>query len=279
MATFVPYKTYFYNQFHGMASLIVTSIGKEQSPPGFVHGPEIRTSYSLHFCLKGGGTVRINNRVYPVKAGQLMLVYPNMKVYPKADHQNPWELCWVGFTGADARLLTEAIGFSPFHPVVDMPCNSHNQIEALFMDVYANRGDRPAQIVGMTAKLYSCLSFLMAQTMHAFPHTPGCEYVHPACDYISLHYQEKLTIDDIAAVVGVSRSCLFRAFKANMAMSPLDYLTEHRVKASCNLLEQGNLSIKEIAYQCGFSSPLYYSKVFKKVMGICPKQYMDHISN
>ncbi|MGE4585286.1 MAG: AraC family transcriptional regulator [Sphaerochaeta sp.] len=278
MATFVPYKNYFYNQFHGMASLIVCSVGNEQSSPGFVHGPDVRTMYSLHFCLQGGGTLRSNNRVHKVETGDLMLVYPNIKVYPKADHQNPWEMCWVGFTGGDARLLTDAIGFSPLHPVIKTNPSSRARIEETFRDIYSCRGDRPAQIVGMTGKLYTCLSFLMSQTSHAFPHNPGREYIEPACEYIALNYAKKITIEDIATATGVSRSCLYRAFMANLSQSPIEYLSAYRIKVSCNLLEKGELSIKEVAYACGFSNALYYNRVFKKVMGFPPTNYLDHLS-
>lgn len=278
MATFVPYKNYFYNQFHGMSSLIVHSVGIEQSSPGFVHGPDVRQFYSLHFCLHGGGTLKTNNKVHKVGVGDLMLIYPHTKVYPKADRQNPWELCWVGFTGGDARLLTDAIGFTPLKPVLPTPTTSRERIEETFREIYGCRGDRPAQIVGMTGKLYTCLSFLMTLTSQAFPHNPGLEYIEPACEYIAANYEKKITVEQIAEAIGVSRSCLYRAFLANMSLSPLDYLTEYRIKASCNLLEKGCYSLKEIAYQCGFTNALYYSKVFKKVMGFAPTSYLDHLS-
>jgi AraC-like DNA-binding protein len=130
----------------------------------------------------------------------------------------------------------------------------------------------------MTGKLYTCLSFLMTQTSKAFPHNPGLEYIEPACEYIAANYQKKITVEEIAEAAGVSRSSLYRAFLANMSLSPLDYLTEYRVKVSCNLLEKGCRSLKEIAYQCGFTNALYYSKVFKKVMGFPPTNYLDHLS-
>jgi len=276
LARFVPYKNYFYNQFHGMSSLVVCSVGCEQSPPGFVHGPNVRKFYTLHYCMKGTGALTMNGKTYTVHPGDLLLIYPNVKVYPKADHRNPWELSWVGFSGSDARLLTDAIGFSPFRPVLSLPAIAN--VHDLIMDIYDHKGDLPAEVVGMTARLYTCFSFLMERTHHAFPSNPGSEYVQRACDFISSHYGEKLTVDDIASHVGVSRSCLYRSFMANMSVSPLDYLTEHRVKASCNLLGQGGLSMKEIAYSCGFSNALYYSTVFKKVMGISPTDYLSHVS-
>lgn len=261
-----------------MSSLIVTRVGKEQSPPGFVHGPDVRNSYTLHFSLKGGGVLRMGNRSHPVGLGDLLLIYPNVKVYPKADRQDPWELCWVGFTGSDARLLTDAIGFSPLSPVMQTNVQSRPEIQRLFMDIYASRGDRPSQVVEMTGKLYLCLSFLMSQTRKAFPRNPGFEYIEKACDYIANNYQRAITVDEIAQAVGISRSSLYRSFMANMSMSVQDFLTEYRIKASCNLLEDGKLSLKEIAYQCGFANSLYFSQVFKRVMGFPPTRYRDHLS-
>lgn len=278
MATFVPYKNYFYNQFHGMSSLIVTTVGTEQSPPGFVHGPDVRAFYTLHFCIKGKGTLRTSNRTHTVVPGDLMLIYPNVKIYPKADRQDPWELCWVGFTGSDARLLTDAIGFTPLKPVMATPHQSHKRIEELFAEIYDNRGDRPALIVAMTGKLYSCLAFLMGQTSKAFVKNPGFEYIEAACEFIAANYEKKISVDEIAQAVGISRSSLYRAFMTNLSMSVQEYLTDYRIKASCNLLEKGELGLKEVAYRCGFANPLYYSQVFKRVMGFPPTRYRDHLS-
>lgn len=274
MAIFVPYKNYFYSQFRGMSSMVVTTVGTEQSPPGFVHGPDIRVSYILHFCLKGKGTLHVGNCPHLVKAGNLMLIYPNVKIIPKADRQDPWELCWVGFTGSDARLLTDAIGFTPLKPVMQTNERDREKIKYCFEEIYGSRGDRPSQVVDMTGKLYSCLSFLMGQANQSFSRNPSYVYIEVACQYIADNYAKKITVDEIAEAVGISRSCLYRAFMTNLSLSVQDYLTEYRIKASCNLLEKGRLGLKEVAYQCGFASSLYYSQVFKRVMGFPPSRYL-----
>ena len=278
MATFVPYKNYFYNQLHGMSSLVVATVGKEQSSPGFVHRPDVRAFYTLHFCIRGKGTLRTSNKTHTVVPGDLMLIYPNVKIYPKADRQDPWELCWVGFTGSDARLLTDAIGFTPLTPIMATEPRSKEKIEQLFMNIYESRGDLPAQIVAMTGKLYSCLAFLMGQTIRAFAKNPSFEYVESACEFIAANYGNKIRVDEIAQAVGVSRSSLYRAFMTNLSMSVQEYLTDYRVKASCNLLEKRELGLKEVAYRCGFANSLYYSQVFKRVMGFPPTEYRKHLS-
>ncbi len=278
MATFTPYKNYFYTQFHGLSSMVVTTVGNEQSSPGFIHRPNIRESYTLHFCLEGTGTLTANTRDYPVQVGDLMLIYPGVKIQPQADFDDPWNLCWVGFSGSDARLLTDAVGFSPLQPVISMAPESWERIRSAFFDIYESRGDRPAQLVGMTGKLYSCLSFLMTQTHTPFPRKPGFAYIEPALTYIAENYHKNITVSDIAQAVGISRSSLYRTFRANLAVNVQQYLTEYRIRVSCSLLEDGSIGLKEIAYRCGYANALYYSQVFKRVMGLSPTQYRDHLS-
>lgn len=274
--SFTPYKNYFYNKFISLSSLTVCSTGEEQSAPGFIHGPEVRTYYAIHYCLKGTGILKMNGQSFSVHPGDMFLIYPNMKVYPTADLENPWKLAFIGFTGSDARLLTDACGFSPFNPVLDI--QEKETTYRLMQELYAHRGDRPAEIVSMTAHLYTLLAHLMATTKQAFPHNPGSQYIGPACTYIDNHYQEHISVDDIASAVGISRSALYRAFMANLSTSPIDYLNEHRVKVSTNLLLHKDLSMKEISFACGFNNPLYYSNVFKKFMGMSPTDYRRHQS-
>lgn len=270
----IPYKNYFYNKFISLSSLTVCSTGIEQSAPGFVHGPEVRSYYTFHYCITGKGVLKMNGGTFPVQEGDLFLIYPSMKVYPIADEESPWELTFIGFTGNDARLLTDACGFSPSSPVQNIP--EKKTTHRMILDIYEHRGDRPAEIVSMTARLYALMSHLMSTTQQRFPHTPGQQYIGPACDYIDDHFQEHISVDDIADAIGISRSSLYRAFMTTMAISPIDYLNEHRVKVSANLLLQKDLTLKEISFACGFSNPLYYSTVFKKFMGMSPTDYRRH---
>jgi AraC-like DNA-binding protein len=279
MTAFYPYKNFFYNQFHGMSNLVVTTVGHEQSSPGFVHLPDVRKSYTLHFCVKGKGVLRANNLSFPVSVGDVMLIYPNVKIRPQADRKDPWHLYWVGFTGSEARLLTDAIGFSPLKPVIPISHQNWDKTRDAFLDVYEGRGDSPAQIIQMTGKLYCCIAYLMTQTSNPFPRSSGFEYVETACAFIAENYHKRISVLDIAEAAGVSRSCLYRSFVANLSMSPLEYLTDYRIKASCALLDRKNLPLKEIAFLCGFSNALYFSQVFKSVMGISPSLYLKHVSD
>ena len=98
-------------------------------------------------------------------------------------------------------------------------------------------------------------------------------YVIKSIEYISSNYGSPITVDDIAAYVGLSRSYLCRAFQAVLGKSPKEFLSEYRIKQACYLLTHNNMSMMDIAESVGFDNSLYFSRVFHKQMGMPPTEY------
>ena len=84
-----------------------------------------------------------------------------------------------------------------------------------------------------------------------------------------------ITVDDLIAATGMSRSSLNRKMHELFNLSPKDFLQEARIKHACSLLKQTDLSVKEIAYSCGFSNPHYFATSFKATTGLTPSEYRD----
>lgn len=97
--------------------------------------------------------------------------------------------------------------------------------------------------------------------------------------YISDHYPEKVSLDEIAAAGAVSRSKACRLFQNFIHQTPFDYLKQYRVEKSAALLRDTSLSVSEISWRCGFSSPSYYTSVFHEQKGKTPKEYRRFIEN
>lgn len=93
--------------------------------------------------------------------------------------------------------------------------------------------------------------------------------------FIQEHYTEKLTLDEIAACAGLSKSECCRFFRSRMNQSLFDYLLEYRIEQSLPLLLDENMNITETALSCGFSTPSYYTKIFRKYMGCTPRSYRE----
>ncbi len=80
-------------------------------------------------------------------------------------------------------------------------------------------------------------------------------------------------IDDLADAMGMSRTVFYRKLKAIVGLTPTDFVKSMRLKRALQLLDTDQYTISEVAYMCGFTTPQYFSKVFKDSMSCSPKEY------
>lgn len=97
--------------------------------------------------------------------------------------------------------------------------------------------------------------------------------------YIEKHHLEKITLEDIARSLDLSRSYACRAFKKETGGTIQEYLIVRRVKHACYLLEESELSIAEVAAQSGFNYVTYFIRCFNLVAGVTPLQYKKGLKN
>ena len=99
------------------------------------------------------------------------------------------------------------------------------------------------------------------------------QLVKRAKEYIAEHYMENITLSDTAEILGITGGYLSTLFQKSLQCGFIDYLNRVRIERACCYLEQNYFKTYEIAYKVGFRDEKYFSKVFKKVMGMSPKEY------
>ena len=256
-----------------LVSLSVYNVGSQKCDSGYQWGPGIRDHYLIHYIISGKGTYQVNNgKKHELAAGDCFLVYPNTQVCYQADSKEPWEYVWVGFAGSDAAIILQATDFSKFHPYLrQLPYGE--DIKRQILHIYDARGNGFENAVEMTGRLYTTLAVFMHGAQNITTQTSTSSYVQKGIEYITSNYSYPITVEDIAAYVGLSRSHLFRSFQAVLGVSPKEYLTDFRIKQSCYLLKHSDLSVTAIANSMGFDNSLYFSKTFHKIKGMSPKDY------
>ncbi|MCR5324555.1 MAG: helix-turn-helix domain-containing protein [Lachnospiraceae bacterium] len=93
--------------------------------------------------------------------------------------------------------------------------------------------------------------------------------------YIDANYTKNITLDDLSMAVNVSSYYLSRIFKENTGENFIDYLTRLRIERAKELLATTTYSMKEIGIMSGYSDPNYFSKTFKKNVGVTPTEYRE----
>lgn len=82
-------------------------------------------------------------------------------------------------------------------------------------------------------------------------------------------------IDDLADFMKMGRTMFYRKLKSILGCTPIDLVKDMRVKRAVQLLEMSEYTVSEVAYMCGFSSPQYFSRVFKSAKGCTPTKYKE----
>lgn len=85
----------------------------------------------------------------------------------------------------------------------------------------------------------------------------------------------ELTIDEFAEHLMLSRTIFYRKLKSIIGLTPVDFIREVRIKRAAQLIDSGEYNFSQVAYMTGFNDPKYFSKCFKKVVGITPSEYKE----
>lgn len=106
----------------------------------------------------------------------------------------------------------------------------------------------------------------------------GDEPVKRAQTYIEDNYQEKITVDQLADMLALSRRNLERRFKKATTNSVVEYIQRVKIEAAKNNLESSRENVNEVMYNVGYTDPKAFRDTFKRITGLSPKQYRDKYS-
>lgn len=267
-----PFKFSYKTKTRESLSMAVYNSGYQQCLAGHQWGPAVRDHYLLHHIISGSGSYTVNGNTYELNADDTFLVFPGEVVSYKSSLDNPWEYCWVGWSGSEAVLLMEHTVFTRSKPVTSFA--QPKRIEQRIMDIYNSSGSGIVCQTKMIGLLYVFVAELIEQSGgEKMPANPSTQYLKNAMKFITYNYSRQIDINSIASSVGISRSHLYRVFISAMGISPNQYLMRFRIEQACTLLKTTSLPIANIANSVGFDDQLYFSRVFKKLTGLSPAIY------
>lgn len=99
------------------------------------------------------------------------------------------------------------------------------------------------------------------------------ERIKRSINYMHQHLNASVSVSTMACQAGISQSHFFALFKQSTGLSPIDFFIRLRMERACELLESTMLSVKEVATALGYDDPFYFSRVFKVVNSMPPRDY------
>ena len=248
--------------------------GKEECLPNHSWGPGVRDTYILHHVHSGCGVFHSGHHSYSLSAGQGFLIEPGTIVHYQADELDPWTYSWVAFNGLSAKSFMRRAQLEATQLIYDAPRNPY--FESFYDDLLAVHSERSSDVLSQSilyrliAELISCSETSSEQSK---PAPSRDAYINQAIGFIESNYSQKITIQDIAAFVGLDRTYLSSLFKAKYGSSLQSFLVEYRMNRATELLANPELSISDISRSVGYTDPFIFSKMFKKIIGQSPKYF------
>ena len=97
--------------------------------------------------------------------------------------------------------------------------------------------------------------------------------VRRSIEFIENNFSENITIDKLASLSHLSKSCFMSSFKSAVGMGAIEYALEIRIKKACEMLTLSDKNVSEIAFDCGFKNLSNFNKHFKRITSVTPNEY------
>lgn len=258
-------------------SLKLLNVGTAKYTGDWHSVPHTHSYAELFYVVGGMGHILIDQELHPVSPRQLVIINPNVMHTEVSLNASPLEYVVLGIEGLE--LPADANTDSRFK-ILD-----HHDIDSIWTCLrnilQESQNDLPGNETICQAYMEILVTRLMRSTNLALNDDPlpssnnQCVTVRR---YIDAHFKESLTLDHLAEVAHVNKYYLAHSFKEEFGVSPINYQLNRRIEESCYLLRQTDLSLSQISRILGFSSPSYFSQIFRKTKQTSPSEFRKQAS-
>jgi AraC-like DNA-binding protein len=271
-------KSYFHTPGVSSQELFHTVLraGHMQASPDYRVERRACPGHDLLLCVTGAGFVQCGERVFAATAGQLAWIDGRQSHAHWADPHQPWELLWLRIDGRPSRLFADALGVreAPLFGLQD-------DIRTCFSPIFALLRERPlsldaalhAAVTALIARLFDSRQPEMPSGEPHLPEAQGDRRLQAVLARLRLDHRRAWTVDELARLAGLSVPHFFRRFRKATGSSPIDWLRRERVNQAKRRLSESEDRIRDIALELGYGDPFYFSRDFKKLVGLSPRHY------
>lgn len=230
--------------------------------------PFLRPIYYIHLVTAGTATLHVGDREFELKEGTVFFFFPAMPCTISADEN--FRYAYISFMGQGVPPLLKRLGIEPTRPTYQ----GFSHLIELWMSSIVRITQVNANILTESVLLHT-LSYISRSTHHSESNKNSENLLPMIVDYVDTHYRDNsITLRSVADMFSYTEKYLSRFFKTKMGFGFNEYLNELRLQYARQLISQGVTSVADIALQCGFSDPLYFSKFFKKKTDCSPREYI-----
>jgi AraC family transcriptional regulator, arabinose operon regulatory protein len=224
-------------------------------------------------CWSGRGWVQVGARRHVVMPHEVVFIPSGSAHAYGADDHDPWSIIWAHAVGRDVPHFLAELRISAHSPKLRLPANGIESL--LFERVWqiAEEGYSIPQLLAAASALRFAFSEMLRLKLAPRAPEPRNDAVRRVTEWMHQHVDAQVKLTQLARQFGASVSRLSALFRERMGYAPMDYFSRLKIQRACFLLDTTSADVKEVSAQLGFSDPYYFSRAFKRVMGVSPRAY------
>lgn len=230
------------------------------------------SGYLLQYTLDGTGMFESDGKTYVLSPGNAFFItFPDRSRYYLSDNDT-WKYFYIHFGGEMGNYF-----FQRIQALAGKTFSIANKSQAilLFLEEFqAVKAGKKYERYDSGIFLYQFLTLLLRELETPLKSTKNA-CVEDAVKWIQKNYKYQIGLSKMCQELDVSLPHLTRQFHLQTGISPIKYLTSLRLEHAISLLLNTSMGLEAIAVECGYSNSNYFSKVFRKNMGISPAQYRN----
>lgn len=237
-------------------------------------------SHEIYYLISGQRRYLIGHTIYDVTPGDLVLIPRSRLHRTVSPGPTGYERYVCNFLEDRIQPFIQSMGREVFDRLIECGClrlpshvahSVHRDLERMEQELTERR--EGCQAVALHLLEGILISALRYGTPKDPIHGEGADKVQALARYIALNYAQPITLRSAATMACLEDTYFSRRFKALTGFGFQEYLTQTRLQAAERLLHESQLSVAEIAEQCGFSGANYFGDVFRRWKGCSPSQY------
>ncbi len=230
--------------------------------------------YLLIYCLEGRGELTLDQSNFTIQAGDMILLPRGVAHAYRASDNTPWTIYWVHFSGNQSESFIDYLAVKQTNYIVNVGIQSRlvTEFESLLesrqssynLAAFIHAANLLRQILTHVALLQP-----LAKQQRAAHHF-NLEHIH---SLMQARVHEQLDLDTLAEAASLSKFHFVKKYKELTGTTPINHFIHLKIERACHLLDVTTKSVNEISFAVGYEDAYYFSRIFKKVMGISPSQY------
>ena len=244
-----------------------------ETKPRFYNSFKAEAVYKVHYVCRGSGFLHTREKVFPLSVGDIFFTFPGTPFYIEA--RPGLSYMYISFLGTRANMIMEKLKISNsncYFPDCGDICE--------FWENAFNINRDLTDLISESVLLFT-FSFIGNRILEFSKKSYKLEETFLVLKkYIDDNFTDPgLSLNSIGKELQYNPKYISGLFKEKMGIGINEYINTARCQQACTLIDQGLSCVKEISALSGYNDALYFSKVFKKRIGVSPKQYITLKAN